>query len=112
MEKSNIWIALIVLGVLTGFFFVAYFTMSKSKTNTIAVRAPMFYSSPSIQPNYVVDTSYHNVNPAPQMTNPTPTVVEPMATLDVLPTTPIVAPTTIQDLIKTDQDVASEKQNE
>ena len=92
MEKSNIWLGLSVLGVLTVFFFVAYFTMS-SKTKTPSLQSldfefetTPFHSLTIKPPTYVVDSTYHPVVPAPQIsTVPAESVIEPMS----LPTTPV-----------------------
>jgi len=92
MEKSNIWLGLALLGVLTVFFFVAYFTMS-SKTKTPSLQSldlefetTPFHSLTVKSPTYVVDSTYHPVVPAPQIsTVPAESVIEPMS----LPTTPL-----------------------
>jgi hypothetical protein len=94
MEKSS-WIAVVVVIVMVGIFLVAYFTMSKPKTQSIAVsvpqskvfvQSPLPFVPPQIpSPNYVVDTSYHDVQPAPQ-TGSSPITKEPF---DKLPSTPV-----------------------
>jgi hypothetical protein len=75
MENSNIWIAVVVLGVMVVFFLIAYYTISKPKTNTIVVKAPQSYYTPAvpnIQPSYVIDASYHAIEPAPQVSGSIP----------------------------------------
>jgi hypothetical protein len=73
MENSNIWIAVVTLLVMVGFFLVAYYSISKPKTNSIVVAAPRPLSFPPASEKYVVDTSYHYIQPAPQISGMIPT---------------------------------------
>jgi len=90
MENSNIWIALVFLGVFAAFFAFAYYSLGKPKIQRIEIRVPQ--SVPVPRPTYVVDASYHSIVPAPQWETTTIPVTNPLE-----PFYPAALPTTLVD---------------